>query len=233
MREQRVTLLAELESRFDTVVRVDTVESAAELAWSLSGAAASARVFGRIRTYHARASGDTAWRAIVAPSLPVTFTADASRPEAQPLGLEPADGGCDARAAVVSIWRETFLQLPAELARGTSWRDSTHIPFCRDGVTLTAIIVRTFTVDSLGHRADRRVVHLRRDSRTRVDAAGTQFGDSVRAHGEGSGRATLAVALDGGSILWGEGRADLRLTLEGRRRTQQLVQRSALTISAP
>ena len=56
---------------------------------------------------------------------------------------------------------------------------------------------------------------------------------AITVRGDGEGSALLAVSLDGAAIIAGSGTSELRLTLQGRRRTQQLVQLGALEIREP
>jgi hypothetical protein len=66
-----------------------------------------------------------------------------------------------------------------------------------------------------------------------IRGSGVQFGDSVHFEGSASGEMQLELLPAGAVIAAGSGTSELRLTMRGRRRTQELVQRSALEISVP
>ena len=230
-RSQRVTLLATLRSQVDTLVREDTLASETLLEWSSVPGATPPRVVGMVRGFAVRMGADTSWRALADPPMPVSFMAAA--PGAALALLVPADSACDARAAVVQALRETWFQPPARLAAGTEWRDSSAYVLCRDGILLQARSVRRYVVEGAGVREGRLVLRVRRESRTALSGRGLQFGDSVAVTGAGDATALLELSPDGAAIVAGTGSSELRLTLQGRRRTQQLVQHGALEIRAP
>lgn len=232
-RAQRLVVAAVLTSRVDTTTRVDSLSSAMTFEWSFSGASTPRRVAGMVRAFELRVTGDTAWRPLDAVALPVSFVADQTQGNSAPHLMIPEAASCSAQAAVVQGWRESWVNAPAVLNVGTRWRDSTDAPLCRDGLVLQTVVVREFVVLRAERREDETVVVVRRTSRITLDGRGVQFGDSVHVVGQGDGSATLAVSLEGGAIVVGEGSSELRLTLKGRRRTQELVQHSALSISRP
>lgn len=232
-RAQRMVVAAVLTSRIDTVTRVDSLSSAMTFEWSYSEASAPRRVAGMVRTFELRATGDTAWRSLDAVALPVSFVADQARGGTVPQMTIPEAASCTAQAAIVQGWRESWVDAPAVLEAGTRWRDSTEAPLCRDGLVLHTVVVREFVAERAERRGDETVILVRRTSRITMDGRGVQFGDSVHVSGTGDGVAQLAISLEGGAIVAGGGTSELRLTLRGRRRTQELVQHSALNISRP
>lgn len=232
-RAQRVDLTAVLESRSDSLVRVDTIATRAWYNWSENPGTARVRVAGSVRAFAVRRGSDSLWRVLDAPSLPVSFIAEVPWAGGAPELLLPRVGGCDPQSALVPGWRETWVAAPRELSVGTVWRDSSDSPLCRDGIVLHSVAVREFVVEGVVVREGRLRVVVRRNSRAVITGSGVQFGDSVHFVGEATGAARLELLPDGAVIASGVGNSELRLTMRGRRRTQELVQRSALVIAIP
>jgi hypothetical protein len=232
-RTQVVTLSAVLRSQVDTLVREDTLASQTVLEWSAVPDAAPPRIVGMVRDFAIIIGADSSWRPVADPPMPVSFVAVQPQPETQPSFTMPADTACSPRAAVVQALRETWLSPPSRLAVGTRWRDSSEYTLCRDGIPLAVRSVRTYEVEGAEVSDGRLVLRVRRESSTTLAGHGLQFGDSITVTGTGRARATLSLALDGAAIVSGSGTSELRLELQGRRRTQQLVQHGALVIRAP
>lgn len=232
-RTQVVTLSAVLRSRVDTVQREDTLASQTVLEWSLVPDATPRRAVGMVRAFSTIVGSDSAWQPVTGLPMPVTFAAEQPRPDAQLVFITPADTACDARAAVVQTLRETWLTPPASLTRGTTWQDSTTYPLCRDGIILRVESRRSFRVEDAIPRDGILALRIHRETVSSLAGRGLQFGDSIVVTGSGRSTATLDVSLDGAAILAGSGSSELRLQLQGRRRTQELVQHGALIIRAP
>ncbi|MBX3134416.1 MAG: hypothetical protein KF689_13625 [Gemmatimonadaceae bacterium] len=232
-RTQQITTAAVVYATVDSVTRVDSVATDVRLEWSVLPDREPLRVAGLVRAFGIRGAGDSAWRALPAPTLPTSFVAAITASGGAPVLVNPDAASCLATAAVAGGWRETWVGAPSALRPGMTWSDSTDYPLCRDGVVLEVTSVRRFTATEAVVHQGRVAVSVTRESRVRMSGHGVQFGDSVRVRAEGEGTATLLLSRDGGVIVAGNGESELRLTLEGRRRTQQLVQHSALSISAP
>lgn len=232
-RTQLVTLSAVLRSRVDTLVREDTLASQTLLEWSAVPDASPVRIVGMVREFAVIVGSDSTWRPLSDPPMPVSFVATQSAADAQPTFTMPADTACSARAAVVQALRETWMQPPTRLAVGTQWRDSSAYPLCRDGILLQVQSVRQYRVEAADVRDGRLVLRVRREATTTLLGHGLQFGDSVRVSGTGEATASLDLSLDGAAIVSGSGYSELHLELQGRRRTQQLVQHGALVIRTP
>jgi hypothetical protein len=232
-RTQRVTLSAVLQSRQDTLARVDTLASQTLLEWSVGPQSTPPRVVGMVRDFSIIIGSDSAWRSIPDLAMPVSFIAEQLAADAQPRFVQPADSSCEARAAVVQALRETWLWPPTRVGVGTRWQDSTAYAICRDGVSLNAVSVRDYVVEGAQLREGQLVLRVRRHARTVLHGEGLQFGDSITVSGEGVAEATLELSLDGAAVVSGDGSSQLRLELRGRRRTQQLVQHGALVIRLP
>lgn len=232
-RAQVLRTTAELVSTIDTLVRRDSLESRTEVFWAANLAGEPLRVTGNVRGFAVRVSGDSAWREMVTAAAPLSFVAEQAPGTALPELLTPQPAACDLDAAAVQGWRETWVAPPREVRRGSTWSDSSETSWCRDGIVLRAVMLRTFLVDRAVVRDGRLRVVVQRRSAIALRGAGLQFGDSVAIEGAGEGEATLELLPGNASIALGEGRSELRLTLRGRRRTQTLVQHGALVISQP
>jgi hypothetical protein len=232
-RAQRVDVRAVIESRIDTTIRVDSLSSRAWFEWSENPEASSRRVAGSVRAFALRSGSDSLWRVLDAPTLPVAFVAAVPWAGSAPELLLPRADSCDASTAIAQGWRETWVAPPPMLTVGTAWRDSSETPLCRDGIVLRSVVLRDFVVEGATLRAGQLRVVVRRETRARIQGRGVQFGDSVVFEGEVRGNARLELLPSGAVIADGEGSSELRLTMRGRRRTQELVQRSALVIAIP
>jgi hypothetical protein len=232
-RTQSVDVRALLTSQADSLVRVDTLQSVLEVAWSAVPGSTPARVAGLISDARSAVGGDP----LAVPrgvTLTFSFTAEIREPSAQPTFLIPDAASCASPAgAVVHGVRETWLSLPDTLWRGRSWSDSTVYLTCRDGITLTVEVVREFTPTAARLRDGQPVVLVARRSRTRIAGDGRQFGEQVAVLGTGDGVLSLEVALAGGVIRSAQGTSELRLEMRGRRRMQRLVQESRIVIREP
>lgn len=232
-RTQQIATAAVVHSTVDSVTRVDSVATDVRLEWSVLPDREPRRVAGLVRSFSIRGTGDSAWRALPALTLPTSFVAAIAASDGAPVLVNPDAASCLASAAAAGGWRETWVAPPSALRPGMTWSDSTDFPLCRDGVVLEVTSLRRFTATAAVVHQGRVVVSVTRESRVRMSGNGVQFGDSVRVRAEGESTATLLLSRDGGVIVAGNGESELRLTFEGRRRTQQLVQHSALSISAP
>lgn len=232
-RTQRVEVRALLTSQVDSLVRVDTLRSLLEVAWSSVPGTTPPRVAGLFTEFRNAVGGDS----LAAPAnlaLPFSFTSETRELASQPSFLIPDAASCASLApAVVHGVRETWLSLPDTLWPDRAWRDSTTYQTCRDGIVLTVEMVREFTPSVARARDGQLVVLVSRHSRARVAGEGLQFGEWIALLGEGEGVMSLELALSGGVIVSGEGTSELRLEMRGRRRSQRLVQESRILIREP
>lgn len=233
-RAQRLHLQSVLTSQMDTLVRVDSIESALEAAWAPVPATQPPRLAGMVTAFAVRFPRDDSWRTPLGVTLPFSFVAVHEVRGAMPRIDTPEAAACGVpNAAAVQPWRDLWLELPPVLQTGDVWEDSTSYALCRDSIPLEVTTVRRFEAVGSHLRDEQQVVSVRRTSRTRFVGDGRQFGEDVRLEGEGEADVQLEIALTGGVIVAGEGTSELRMTLTGRRRLQRLVQESRLTISAP
>lgn len=233
-RAQRVFITSVLTSQVDTFVRVDTLASVLEASWSPVPETTTPRTAGMVTVFGVRAPRDSTWRLPAGVTLPFSFVAVGQDPGAIPRITTPDASACGASNAVaIQAWREAWMALPAELAPGDRWQDSTSYVLCRDSIPLTVNTVRRFEVLGSSLRGEQQVVEVVRRSSTTLAGEGRQFGEQLRLEGEGEGVVTFAVTLAGGIIVAGEGSSELRMTLTGRRRMQRVVQESRVRIDAP
>jgi len=116
------------------------------------------------------------------------------------------------------------------LRTGQEWSDSAAYVVCRDSIPLQTTVTRRFRVTGAMTRDGAVMVTIERRTGTTITGDGLQFGEPVHIEGAGTGALMLEVALDGGRVVFGSGESELRLTLTGRRRTQELTQRSRIAI---
>lgn len=230
-RTQRLRAAAVLRTRVDSVTRTDTVTSDVVVSWSQVPDSVPARFVGMLTRFAVRVNADSVWRTPPGLELPTPFVAVQERSNSQPLLVIPRGGSCASPAAsAVEAWRDSWVQIPAAVTRGSRWSDTTDYTLCRDGIPLLVRAVRDFVVEGARQSETGVLLLLRRESRLRVEGRGEQFGDSVQVRGDGVGTLQLAVALQGGAVVAGDGTSTLRLDLRGSRRHQVLEQQSTLTL---
>ncbi|MEX2180619.1 MAG: hypothetical protein WD771_01125 [Gemmatimonadaceae bacterium] len=232
-RAQIIAVRALLTSELDATVRVDTLRSTMGVAWSAVPGTTPARLAGMVTDFRAVMGGDSSG-VPAGVNLPFSFVAESRGPGLQPVFTIPESGSCtNPNAAVMQGVRDTWLSLPDTMVRGTTWRDSSTYLVCRDGLPMTVSAVRTFTVTGARMREGQLVVVVQRVTATQLAGSGHQFGEPIALLGEGEGTMQLDVALAGGVIVHGEGVAELRLEMQGRRRTLVLRQASTVEIREP
>lgn len=228
---QTVHVAAIIESRIDTMVTVDTVQSQLTARWSLPSSGYPRRFIGTVTDYRlSRAMGDS----LQVPdglSLPVSFVAVQPAPESQPGFTTPDERACgDAHAVIVQGVRDLWLSLPDTIDAAMRWADSTSYVTCRDSIPLTATVHREFRVTGAMARDGAVIVTVERRTRTRLEGSGVQLGDSVTVEGAGTGAAMFEVSLATGAAVFASGESEFRLLLRGSRRTQDIIQRSRVSL---
>lgn len=226
-------LRAVLRSSADSLVRIDSVASRTSLEWSTVSGSQPLRLVGMVRDFAVQVSGDSTWRSVPDLTFPVTFAAHVATPGQQPVFETPDPAGCDARSAAVQVLRDVWVAAPASLAIGVTWEDSSTYTLCRDGVLLRAASTRRYAVGGAEVHDGRLVLRVLREAHVEIGGRGVQFGDSIQVTGRSASQGTLFLSLDGGAITSGLIRSTLTLELQGRRRTQQVVQNGVLEIRAP
>lgn len=228
-----VHVAAVIESRADTATEVltDTLQSQLTASWSTPSSGFPRRYLGSVQDYRlSRAMGDSLQVPPDVP-LPISFTAVQASATQPARFTAPDESSCASAAAViVQGVRDLWLSMPDTLRPGMSWSDSSALHTCRDSIPLVVSLRREFRVTGAMWRDSAVIVTVERRTAMRLDGAGRQFGDSVSITGEGHGAMMFEVSLATGAPVFGSGESELRLTLRGSRRTQELTQRSRISL---
>jgi hypothetical protein len=151
-----------------------------------------------------------------------------------PTPSAPADDSCGApAAAVLGSVRELFPRLPAQLAAGARWTDTTTTTSCPGGVRLEVTAIHRYAVTGEAEVRGRRAARVERASDVVVRGAGEQARQPVTADGRGTGRATLLVDVAAGTLVDLAGTSTLELTFTGAGRTQRVVQQATTSVRVP
>lgn len=242
---QTIHIAAVLESRADlhaasqadsladsfAPLQADTLQAQLTATWSLPSPGYPRRYLGSVTDY--RLSSGVGDSLVPPPGLPLPFSFSAEQPTSasQPEFVAPESSRCDApQASIVHGVRELWLSLPDTLRPAMQWADSSSYVTCRDSIPLTMVVRREFRVTGAMWRDSAVVVTVERRTRTLLSGTGRQFGDSVTFSGEGSGAAMFEVSLRTGAVVFASGESELHVTLAGSRRTQQLTQRSRISV---
>lgn len=189
---------------------------------------------GRVDAYLLRTDG------VPAPVLADSVRFDAML-DAQSLRitLHPAVvNACDRpEAGPLAIARELLLRVPASVAIGDTWRDSTTHVVCRALVPLTVRTVSTYTVADVSRDARGSMVQVHRASVMRVDGRLASPWRSVDIGGSGTATLDATVSTASGAVQHVTSSSVLLLTVTDRSspaavRTQQVTQRVATTANA-
>lgn len=225
-------LTSYLVSRVDSVERTDSSSTVVVVSWSRLAGAEPARLSGLVTTY---VTGNATEAPAPVPGLllPLPFSAVDAQGARQARFDAASSASCSPAAAVLQPLRELFVSVPSRLAPGTSWSDSAVYAICRDSIPLTVHSSRTFRVVGAERRGELVVVLVDRTSAVTLRGEGTQFGEPLSIAAEGSGSMRLALSRESGSILDARGDAELHMTMRGRRRSQDLRQRTRIEITAP
>jgi hypothetical protein len=230
---QTIHVAAVLESTADSSrpPMADTLQSQLSATWTVPSSGFPRRYLGTVTDYRLSAAvGDS----LVTPAdlpLPFSFTAEQPSRIAQPSFVTPDASVCDMpQASIVHGVRDLWLSLPDTLRADLRWSDSVTYVVCRDSIPLTMDVRRDFRVTGAMWRDSTVVVTVERRTETHLNGTGRQFGDSVTLSGEGTGAAMFEVSLRTGAATFASGESELRVTLRGSRRIQQLTQRSRISI---
>lgn len=229
---QEIRLESSLASRVDTVERRDTIRTVVAAEWSRLAGDAPARLSGLLTDF--RVSADTTEPLVPSGlALPFAFTATEGIGGVQAHFARPETSGCGTDAAAVHVLREVLVWLPRRLEPGTAWADSARYTICRDSIPLSVRSVRAFRVTGAERRGVDRVVLLERRSTVTMQGEGRQFGEPIAVEAEGESVVQLVVRLEGAFVVGGSGESELRMTMRGRRRSQELTQHTRIEILAP
>ena len=162
--------------------------------------------------------------------VPVVLTRP-SQPAQVARFVVPAEGSCAPAAALTQVLREGVVVTPRALRRDQTWRDSSVTTICRDSIPLAVTTVRRYRVVGAELRDGQVVVLVDRVSTVAMRGEGRQLGESVQLVADGTGAMRYAIGLLDGIVVDAEGTNDLVLRLTGRRRSQELRQRSTVRIA--
>jgi len=233
----RLRIEGTLVSRVDTLERTDTLQAELRTHWTFAAppmaADIPARIAGTISEYRVSFGAGDSLRQPPDLTLPVTYAAERVARGDQPQLTLPRAGECGPNAPALAALRELWGSPPDTLFTGREWADSANYATCRDSILIAVTSVRSYRVLGAEEREGEVLVRISRRSVTRMTGSGTQFGEPLEIEAEGAGEVLLDLAVDGGAIRSGAGESELRMEMRGRRRAQQLVQRTRLTITAP
>ena len=228
---QRLRIVSELESTIDTVLRRDSSVLELGLTWSRLAGTAPERISGLVTSVRLGVS-DSLLATPVGVLMPLPFSA--TRGVAGGAELSAPDlASCAVTAALVAPLREALIFPPKRLTPGLLWTDSSTVSVCRDSIPLTVATQRQYRVLSAQAEGSDVVVLLERRTRMQMQGRGTQFGEPIEISAEGEGSTSLVLRLAGAYVLRANGAQELRMTMRGRRRTQELRQRSRIEIIQP
>lgn len=216
---------AVLVSRIESTSETDTVSAQASVTWEPTR---DGQWVGAITDYLV---GSDSIRRPAGLSFPVAVVLTRpSQPGQVPRFVVPADGSCAPVAAIAQVLREGIVTTPRTLRRDQTWSDSSVTTVCRDSIPLTVTTVRRYKVVGAELRDGEVVVLVDRVSTVAMRGEGRQLGAPVQLVADGTGAMRLAITLDDGILASAEGTNDLVLRLTGRRRSQELRQRSTVRI---
>lgn len=225
-------LETELRSRIDTVERRDSIRAVITAEWSRVVGDGAVRLSGLLTDF--RVGIDTAGLATPRGlSLPLPFAVLDGTEAGAPRLIRPDPAGCGLESAAANALRELFLTLPKRLEPTTTWHDSASYTICRDSVPLSAVSARSYRVVGATRLAGELVLQLERRSHLTLRGTGRQFDERIDISAEGEGTTTLFIQLAGGAVFEGTGESTLRMTMRGRRRSQELTQHTRIVISRP
>jgi len=228
---QEIRLESSLLSRVDSMEQRDTVRAFAGAEWTRLAGESPLRISGLLTAFGWSADTDSAF-STAGLLLPLPFAAAEGPAGEQVRFTRPDAASCGADAAALQLLRELFVSPPRRLEAGTTWADSANYYICRDSIVLAVRSVRAFRVTGAERREGEIVAIVARTSRVTMQGEGHQFGEALSITAEGEGAAQLVIRLSGAFILASEGEATLRMTMRGRRRSQELTQHTRISISA-
>jgi hypothetical protein len=210
-----------------TFLRVDSIGSHTELSIAV---AADGRFAGTVTAFTTRSEGRVVTPEIAL--LPLTFGGTVSSAGLVQVTLPPSSSACPSNSsAIVFSSRDLWLRPPDLLRPGTIWSDSSTSITCRDGVPLRMVVRRVYRVEGAASYGGAPTVTVTRTQRLEITGLGSQWGETVRVSGTGTGEMTLSLSARTGVIIHAVGHSTLDLTFTGSRRTQRVQQQSDARIA--
>ena len=209
--------------RSDTITRIDTISSHAEVAFLT--ASSTGGVSGSVGVFVVQGAG----RGASTPAglgLPFPFRAEYSVRRRQLDFTTPRDTApCASNPlAVTQSLRDMWFRPPDTLRVGTMWEDSSSYVLCRDDIPLRASVHRSFRITGVTQHESRALLAITRASRTTIEGSGVQFGESVGVSGNGSGDLVYSFDPVSGEVVSASGSATMDLSLRSRLRNQTVRQ---------
>lgn len=150
----------------------------------------------------------------------------------------PLANECDrAETGALALVHDVLLRVPASLAVGDQWRDSTVQVICRSTVPLVFRTVNDYVLTSADRARDGNELVVRRTSVTRVEGKTSSPWRAVEISGVGADTLSARISVLTGAVRSVEGKSILTLLVSDRSstaavRAQQLTQRVKLTGTA-
>jgi hypothetical protein len=150
----------------------------------------------------------------------------------------PLANECDRpETGALSLVREVLVRVPASVAIGDTWRDSTVQIVCRASVPMIVRTNATYTVLDSARSSDGTLVVIRRTSTTRLEGKTTSPWRALDVTGTGTATLEFRVAVLTGAVRRLEGTSTLTLTVTDKTsptslRAQQVTQLVSLTGTA-
>ena len=210
-------------TRADTLTRTDSVNSYAELAFTLMPG--GTHLSGSVGSFRVQAPG----RMPATPQslvLPFAFAGELS-PTGQQVSIaaKSVASPCSSPAtSVLQSLRDLWFHPPDTLRIRGTWDDTASYIICRDGILLHVSARRVFRVTSASVRDGRVSLTIQRSSRTTVAGSGQQSGEAVEIAGISSGQMTYDLDPESGELLGASGASSLELKLKSRLRIQDAIQ---------
>jgi hypothetical protein len=150
----------------------------------------------------------------------------------------PLVNECDRpESGALSLVRDLLLRVPASLAVGQQWRDSTVQLVCRSSIPMLVRTVASYVVTDSASGVEGVEVVIQRTSTSHIEGKASSPWRMMEVAGTGSGTLTARVSVRTGAVSRFEGTSALTLTLTDRTSpaaitTQSVTQRVKLTGSA-
>jgi len=147
----------------------------------------------------------------------------------------PLANECDRpESGALSLVRDLLIRVPATVAVGESWRDSTVSMVCRSSVPLVVRNVNSYTVVDAERGREGMELVIRRSTVSRVDGKSATAWRSIEVSGVGSGSLDARLSTVSGAIQRVQGTSTLTFTVVDKStptlmRTQLVTQRVAVT----
>ncbi len=214
--------------RRDTQQQTSRADVLVRLRRSANGALAAN---GRISGYAVQSALSTVPIAIDSLRFEAVLDGTALRVVLQP----PLANECDRpETGALALVRNLLIRVPATVAVGESWRDSTVSVVCRSSVPLVLRNTNTYTVVDAERGREGMELVIRRTTVSRVDGKSATAWRSIELSGVGSSTLDARLSIVSGAVQQVQENSTLTLTVIDKStptlvRTQQVTQRVTLT----